>query len=279
MKAKRYRKMSIGMVVAILLLILLAMLIIIPLIWLILTSFKTNKELFLDPWHLPQGWLFSNYSAAWHAGVGKYFFNSLVVTGSATLVSTLLSCMAAYALSRIQFRGQNFFLLFIVAGLMLTPQSSLISLFEMSRAMGIYNTRLGVAIVNAAFRIPFSTFLIRSWFLTISHEIEESATIDGCNTLGIFFRIILPVSKPIIGSSIIVCVRAVWNDLMFSLVLLENDSLKTIPVGLVNMKSFTTTNWTVLIAGMIIASIPLVALFLVLQKQFVRGLSAGSVKG
>jgi raffinose/stachyose/melibiose transport system permease protein len=187
--------------------------------------------------------------------------------------------MAAYALSRLRFKGRNFWLLFIVAGLMLAPQSSLISLFEMSRIIGIYNKRIGVALINGVFMIPFSVFLIRSYFLTINREIEESAYIDGCGTLQIFFRLIFPIGKPIIGSSIVVCSRAVWNDLMFALVLLETDTLKTIPVGLVNMKSFTRTNWTILIAGLIIASLPLVILFLNMQRHFVRGLSAGSVKG
>jgi raffinose/stachyose/melibiose transport system permease protein len=148
----------------------------------------------------------------------------------------------------------------------------------MSRFIGIYNKRLGVALVNSVFSIPFSTFLIRSYFLTINREIEESASIDGCDTLRIFFRLILPIARPIIGSSVIICARAIWNDLMFSLGLLETDSLKTIPVGLINMKSFTMTRWTTLIAGMITASLPLIVLFLFMQKQFVRGLSAGGIK-
>jgi raffinose/stachyose/melibiose transport system permease protein len=259
-------------------LLIFAALIVLPMVWLVFTGFKTNRELFLSPWQLPEKWLFSNYISAWKSGIGRYFLNSVIVTAAATGFCIFLSSMAAYALSRISFRGRGFWLLFIVAGLMLAPQSSLISLFEMSRFIGIYNKRLGAALVNAVFSIPFSTFLIRSYFLTISREIEESAYIDGCGTLRIFFHLILPIARPIIGSSIIVCARAVWNDLMFSLVLLETDSLKTIPVGLVNMKSFTTTRWTTLIAGMIIASLPLMVLFLFMQKQFARGLSAGGVK-
>ncbi|MEG0272672.1 MAG: carbohydrate ABC transporter permease [Hydrogenoanaerobacterium sp.] len=259
--------------------VLFAACIILPMIWLLLTGLKTNKELFLSPWKLPEQWKFSNYVAAWRAGIGKYLLNSIIVTVGATLFSTLISSMSAYALSRINFKSRNLWLFFIMSGLMLAPQSSLISLYQLTNFLGIYNTRFAVILVNTAFRIPFATFLIRSYFLTINKEIEESAYLDGCSTWRTFWRIIIPLSKPILGSAVIICVRAVWNDLMFSLVLLENDNLKTIPVGLMNMKAFTTTNWTVLISGMVISSIPLIILFICLQKQFIRGLTAGSTKG
>lgn len=275
----KLRRLTPGRVVVFLLFALFAAAILAPLLWLVLTGFKTNKELFLSPWNLPVKWNVSNYGAAWRGGIGKYLFNSLVVTGGATLLSTFISCLAAFALARYRFKSRTFWLVFIVSGLMLAPQSSLIALYQLCNVLGIYNTRLAVVLINSAFRIPFATFLIRGYFMTISREIEESAVIDGCTAWGIFSRIILPLSKPILGSAVIICVRAVWNDLMFSLVLLESDALKTIPVGLMNMKSFTTTNWTVLISGMVIVSVPLILLFLCLQKQFIRGLTAGSTKG
>ncbi|GKI17024.1 ABC transporter permease [Oscillospiraceae bacterium] len=276
---KRRKRPTPGQVLALVLFAVFALLILAPLAWLVLTGFKTNKELFLDPWKLPVEWRFENYLAAWKAGIGKYMFNSILVTAGATLLSTLVSSMSAFALARYKFKSRTFWLMFIVSGLMLAPQASLIAQYQMCNALGIYNTRFAVILINSAFRIPFATFLIRGYFITISKEIEESAVLDGCGAWGIFGRIILPLSKPILGSAVIICVRAVWNDLMFSLVLLESDDLKTIPVGLMNMKSFTTTNWTVLIAGMVIVSVPLVILFLCLQKQFIRGLTAGSTKG
>lgn len=275
---KETKYASVGHIIILILFFLFALMILLPLLWLVLTGLKTNKELFLAPWKLPEKWMFSNYAAAWRAGIGKYLLNSILVTCGATVLSTLLSSMGAYALARLDFKGRNFWLMFIVAGLMLAPQASLISLYQLANIFRIYNTRLAVILVNTAFRIPFATFLIRAYILMINKEIEESARIDGCSTFQIFWQMIMPLSKPILGSAAIVCVRAVWNDLMFSLVLLDSDKLKTIPVGLMNMKAFTTTNWTVLIAGMVIASVPLVILFICLQQQFIRGLTAGSVK-
>ena len=129
------------------------------------------------------------------------------------------------------------------------------------------------------FRIPFATFLIMTFYKDISVSLDESAFIDGAKTRQVFWKIIMPLSKPIIASCAIVSFRAVWNELMFANVLLESTVKKTIPVGLVNLQGTTTTNWTMLMAGMVIASVPLVIIFLILQKQFIRGLTAGGVKG
>ena len=145
--------------------------------------------------------------------------------------------------------------------------------------MNLMDTQLGLEIVYAVFRIPFATFLIMTYCQGISYSLDESAYIDGVKTRQIFFSIILPLSKPIIASCCIISFRAVWNELLFANVLLQSTSKKTIPLGLINMQGMTTTNWTVVIAGTVIASLPLVIAFIVLQRQFVRGLTAGSVKG
>ena len=134
-------------------------------------------------------------------------------------------------------------------------------------------------IITGAFRIPFATFLIMTFYKDISISLDESAFIDGAKTRQVFWRIIMPLSKPIIASCAIVSFRAVWNELMFANVLLESNAKKTIPIGLVNLQGMTTTNWTMVVAGMVIASVPLIIVFLILQKQFIRGLTAGGVKG
>lgn len=260
-------------------LILFAVLIILPLVWMVLTGFKTNKELFLSPWHLPEVWQFHNYLDAWKAGIGVFFKNSVIITLGSTIFSTLLSCMAAYPLSRFRFRGKKLWVTVILGGLMLAPQSAVISLFKMATTIGLYNSYLGMIIITGAFRIPFATFLIMTFYKDISISLDESARIDGATTGQIFWKIIMPLSKPIIASCAIVSFRAVWNELLFANVLLESTAKKTIPVGLVNLQGTTTTNWTMLMSGMVIASVPLIVLFLLLQKQFIRGLSAGAVKG
>ena len=162
---------------------------------------------------------------------------------------------------------------------MLAPQSSVISLFKMVRMVGLYDTRTSLILINAAFRIPFAIFLIMTFYKSISYSLDESAYIDGATTWQIFRKIIVPLSKPIIASSAIVSFRAVWNELMFANIMLQSTEKKTVPVGLMNFQGMTTTNWTLVVASMVIASLPLVIAFLILQKQFVRGLTAGSVKG
>ena len=162
---------------------------------------------------------------------------------------------------------------------MLAPQSAVISLFKMANVIGLYNTYAGMIIITGAFRIPFATFLIMTFYRDISVSLDESAFIDGAKTRQVFWKIIMPLSKPIIASCAIVSFRAVWNELMFANVLLESTSKKTVPVGLVILQGTTTTNWTMLMAGMVIASVPLILIFIVLKKQFIRGLSAGGVKG
>ena len=272
-------KKKIGHVIAVVLLVTFAVLIILPLIWVVLTGFKTNKELFLEPWKLPEVWQFQNYIYAWNAGIGVFLKNSVITTVGSTVFSTLLACLAAYPLSRIKFKTKKLWVFIILGGLMLAPQSAVISLFKMANVIGLYNTYAGMIIITGAFRIPFATFLIMTFYRDISVSLDESAFIDGAKTRQVFWKIIMPLSKPIIASCAIVSFRAVWNELMFANVLLESTSKKTVPVGLVNLQGTTTTNWTMLMAGMVIASVPLILIFIVLKKQFIRGLSAGGVKG
>lgn len=271
------RKM--GHAIIFILLAVFAVMIILPLLWMIITGFKTNQELFLEPWKLPEIWKYENYINAWKSGIGVYFKNSVLTTAGAVLFSTLLSCLAAYPLSRIKFRTKKFWIVLILGGLMLAPQSAVISLFKMSKVLNFYDTYTGMILVTGAFRIPFATFLIMTFYKDISVSLDESAYLDGATTGQVFRKIIMPLSKPIVASCAIVCIRSVWNELMFANVLLESAAKKTIPVGLVNMQGTTTTNWTMLMSGMVIASVPLVFIFLILQKQFIRGLTAGSVKG
>ena len=272
-------KKRIGRIAIVVVLILFAIIILLPLFWMVLTGFKTNKELFLEPWKLPEVWRFHNYLDAWNAGIGIFFKNSVITTLGSTVFSTLLACMAAYPISRIKFRTKKLWVIVILGGLMLAPQSAVISLFKMSKVIGLYDTYLGMMVITGAFRIPFATFLIMTFYKDISVSLDESAYIDGAKTRQVFWKIIMPLSKPIIASCAIVSFRAVWNELMFANVLLESTSKKTIPVGVVNLQGTTTTNWPMLMAGMVIASVPLVILFIILQKQFVRGLTAGGVKG
>ena len=266
-------------VIAYVLFILFTVIIILPLIWMAVTGFKTNQEMFLAPFSLPEQWVWQNYVDAWNQGIGIYLKNSVVITVMATALSTFVSCLAAYPLARLNFKSKKVWVYLILGGLMLAPQSSVISLFKMVKIAGLYDTQTSLVLIDAAFRIPFATFLIMTFYKSISYSLDESAYIDGATTWQIFCKIIVPLSKPIIASCAIVSFRAVWNVLMFANIMLQSTAKKTVPVGLMNFQGMTTTNWTLVVASMVIASLPLVIAFLALQRQFVRGLTAGSVKG
>ena len=250
-----------------------------PLWWMIISGFKTNAELFLDPFAMPEKFSFANFILAWKAGIGKYFANSVFITAVSSVVTTALCAIAAFPLSRYQFRMRKFWFMFILCGLMLAPQVSLISSYKLLQALNLYDTNWALILPYVTFRIPFTVFLMWSHFMTLPKDIEEAACIDGCSSFKIFSRMLVPMSKPIMATSILLTARYVWNDFMFSLVFTESSSLKTIPYGLNSMKSQGDTDWTVLLAGLTLSAVPIIILFICLQKQFVRGMTAGSVKG
>ena len=253
--------------------------IIFPLIWLCLSGLKSNRDFFLNTWSLPEEWLWGNYKAAWDAGVGDFFYNSVFVTVVSVTIILLLGAMAAYGLSRFQFKGQNMLLVIILSGLMLAPQVSLLPLYKLLQAVGLYNTYGALILPYVAFQLPFAIFLMRSYFLSIPKELEESAIIDGCNSWKVFWHIILPMGKPIIASAALLTGMFVWNEFMFALVFIEDSSLRTIPVGLMNLRSQLNTNFGIQLAGLAISALPMVIAYILFQKQFVRGISAGGVKG
>ena len=156
---------------------------------------------------------------------------------------------------------------------------SLIPLYKILSFLGLYDTRLALIVPYVAFRIPFSTFLIWSHFVTIPKEIEEAAIIDGCSSLRVLLRVLLPLSRPMLATTALLCARYVWNEMMFALCFIETTAIKTIPVGLLALKGQESGEWSILVAGLALSTIPIVILYLIFQKQLVRGMMMGSVKG
>ncbi len=256
-----------------------AIMIIYPILWMLISGFKTNKELFLNTWALPEKFIWGNYKQAWDIGIGRYFLNSILVTTVSITLTIIFSSCCAFALSRFEFKGQKIFLLLIIGGLMLSPQVSLISLYKLLQKLKIYNTYWALIIPYTAFQIPFTTFLIRSYMVTLPREIEDSAYIDGCTSWKVFWYIILPMSKPILAAASLLSAISVWNEFMFALVFIEDSKLRTIPVGLMNLRSTLSTDWTILLTGLTISALPMIILFIIFQKQFIRGITSGGVKG
>ena len=180
--------------IVLLFLIFLALMIIVPLGWMIISGFKTNNDLFTNSFGMPREWMVSNYKLAWQVGVGKYFFNSIFVTVVSTALTLLVSAMAAFALTngRMYFKGRELVFIFILAGLMLAPQVSIIPLFKILNKIHLYNTYWAMIVPYVVFRIPFAVFLMRAYFLGLPASLDEAAYIDGCTSWGVFTRIVLP---------------------------------------------------------------------------------------
>lgn len=279
MTNKSLNKLTLGKSIILFFLFTGAILILLPLLWMLYSGFKSNSELFIDPWGFPKQLLFKNFILAWEAGIGKYFFNSVVVTISVIALNVSIGILTAYPLARFQFSGRSNWLYLIVGGLMLAPQVGIIPLNNILRAIHLYNTYWAMILTYTAYRLPFTVFLFWSYFESIPKELEEAAIIDGCGSFGVLLNVIVPVSKPMIGTSILLVMRYAWNEFLFALIFIEDTSKKTIPVGLAGMKSQADTDWTVLLAGLTLASLPIVMLYLILQKSMQRGITAGAVKG
>jgi raffinose/stachyose/melibiose transport system permease protein len=250
-----------------------------PLFWMVINSFKNTADIFNDSWGLPKEWLFSNYATAWEQGVSSYFVNSVIITVGTCLMTVLISALCAFGLTRFQIKGGKFLLLFVSAGLMFSPQSSLIPLYELIQQMGIFDTHWALILTFTAYRIPLTVLLIRSFFLSIPKELEESAYLDGATSLDVFGRIFLPMSKPILFTGVILTAYYAWNEFLFSLIFIQTEEVKPITSGLLVFKDALNTNWGVLMAGLVISALPLIVVFMLMQKYFVRGLAEGSVKG
>jgi raffinose/stachyose/melibiose transport system permease protein len=250
-----------------------------PLFWMVINSFKNTADIFNDSWGLPKEWLFSNYATAWQQGVSSYFINSVMITVGTCLLTVLISALCAFGLTRFQIKGGKFLLLFVSTGLMFSPQSSLIPLYELIQQMGIFDTHWALILTFTSYRIPLTVLLIRSFFLSIPKELEESAYLDGATTLDVFGRIFLPMSKPILFTGVILTAYYAWNEFLFSLIFIQTEEVKPITSGLLVFKDALNTNWGVLMAGLVISALPLIVVFMLMQKYFVRGLADGSVKG
>jgi raffinose/stachyose/melibiose transport system permease protein len=260
-------------------LVVLAVAIIYPLIWMALNGFKSNAELFSDPWGLPATWRWENFAKAWNLGVVRYLVNSVIVTVASTVTTVLVSSMAAYALTRLRLPFVGAITLLLLGGMMLAPTVALIPLFRLIRALGIFDTYWALIILYTAFRISFTVFLIRAYMVTLSREMEDAAIVDGANRWQIFWLVIMPLSRPIVVSAALLQALFAWNEFAFALVFINSTELKTLPVGLLAMQGRVLSDWPVLFAALTMAAIPMIVVFLLGQRQFVRGLAEGYGKG
>ena len=266
---------AIARLVAWLVLLVFAVMIIYPLIWMALNGLKTNAELFGDPWGLPASFRWENFVKAWDLGVVRYLLNSVIVAGVSVVTTIIFSSMAAYALTRHRIPYAGAITVLLLGGMMLAPTVALIPLFRLLQALGIFDTYWALIVLYTAFRIPFTVFLIRAYMITLSREMEDAAIVDGASRWQIFWLVIMPLSRPIIVSAALLQALFSWNEFVFALVFVNTTDLKTLPVGLLAMQGRVLSDWPVLFAALTMAAVPMIVLFLAGQRQFIRGLSEG----
>ncbi|KOT26523.1 ABC transporter permease [Streptomyces caelestis] len=253
----------------------LAVVVLYPLLWMVLNGFKTNAELFGNPFALPTDLSFGNYRDAWNRGVSDYLAASVLVTVTSTVATVFISAWAAYGLTRVDIPFNKVLTAVILGGLMLTPTVALVPLVRMFQSMGLYNSFWALLILYTAFRVPFTTFLIRAYMIDLPREVDEAAQIDGAGRWTAFWRIILPMCKPIITSTVLLHVLFAWNEYLFAMVFTNGSDVQTLPVGLTSLMSKHGTDFPVVFAGMVIAAVPVVLLFLFGQRYIVKGLADG----
>ncbi len=209
----------------------------------------------------------------------QYFFNSVVITIPTVIVTLALSSLAGYALAKHNFRGNFTIFALFIAGNFVPAQILMIPVRDLTLKFGIYDTKMGLILFHTAFQTGFCTFFLRGFIKELPHELVESARIDGASELRIFWNIILPLVKPALAALAVLEFTFIWNDYFWALVLTQGDSVKPITVGLDVLRGQWTTSWNLVSAGSVVAALPPVIMFFILQRQFIHGLTFGAVKG
>ena len=261
--------------------VLICLVILYPYFVMLTTALKTRGEIF-DPNSslMPTVPVWSNFVDIWKlAPIGKYLINSVLIAGGSTIIAMLCGIPAAYALARMKFKGQTAFLGFIIVSQMFAPVVLLIGIYKVIKFLQLTNTLLGLVFINAAFNQAFTIWLLRGTFTSISAEMEQAATIDGCNRIQAMMKILLPVAAPGIVTTLIFIFINAWNEYTVALCLMSTDTLKPITVGINIFNGFNIIEWQYLFASSIVAIIPVVILFMSIEKNLTSGLTAGGVKG
>jgi len=251
-----------------------------PVVLMVLTAFKPTPEIFRSPFGLPESWSLDTFRTVWErAKFGLYLRNSLLITGASALLLLVTAAPAAYALARYTFKLKPVLFLFFLAGIMIPIRLGILPLYLLMRDLGLLDTPFSLIFTYAASGMPMSVFLLSVFFRNLPRELEDAARIDGCNELQIFYRIMLPLVRPGLATVVIVNVVPWWNDFFFPLLFIQSDTWKTIPLGMQIFFGQHLVNWSLVFSGMVLASLPLLIIYLIMSRQFIAGLTAGAVKG
>ena len=253
----------------------------VPVIIALVTAFRSNGEIIANGfWSLPKTLTLTNFAEAWNrGGMVHYLPNTFIITVPAVIATLFFSSMGGYALSRFRFPGDRVILFIFVAGMLLPFQILLLPVFRLMNVLGIYNTYWALIIFHTSFQLGFCTFVMRNYMRTVPGEILEAARVDGCGEFRVYWKIMLPLTLPALGALATLEFTWIFNDFLWALILLQRMEYMPVTTGLAALQGQYVMDWTVIISGSLIATMPTVIVFLFLQRYFIKGLTLGSVKG
>lgn len=251
-----------------------------PIAWMILNSFKSEAEFAVNQLGFPKEFVLTNFVSAWEtANLGVLFKNSIFICLTATILTVFIGAVASYFLARFSFKMNKIIYTFFIFGLLIPIHSTLVPMFILMKNLGLLNTPITLLFPYIAFHLPITIFILTSFMKAFPKDIEESAVMDGCGIFRIFWSIILPMSRPALATVTILNFIYNWNEFSFALVLINDPELQTLPLGLASFAGQFTTNYGAQMAGLTMSLIPILAFYLLLEKEIVKGMTAGAVKG
>ncbi len=254
-----------------------------PFLWMVNSSLKTNTAFIKDyGFKLPEKLHWENYTTAFVDGdLGLFFLNSIVYTFLTVLGIVVISSLAGYAISRLKFKGKNLVFYMFLAAMMIPIPGAFVPLYVLLKALGLLNTRTGYILAMINVGLSLSIYLYKTFFDQLPVDLEEAAKMDGCGKLRIWWHVMFPLAKPATGVVVIFNALNVWNELILALVILSNKSLMPLQVGLLkfSQSSVGLTNYTTLMAGLTIAALPIIAVYLAMQRHIIKGVTSGAMVG
>ncbi|HEX9372974.1 MAG TPA: carbohydrate ABC transporter permease [Roseiflexaceae bacterium] len=251
-----------------------------PVVWMVSGSLKSDAEFYTNIWGLPAAPVWSNYREAWATGgIGRAFVNSVIVTGGAVSIVLALASLAAYAFATSRFPGSTALFYFFLLSLMIPQGVLALPIFTVVSQLGLANTRISMVLVYSAGYMGFGIFILRAYLSAIPRELRDAALIDGCSPFGAYWRVVLPLARPALAAVAIFTGLGTWNEYFLGSLLVRSRELRTLPVGLAGFVQRYTTHYPQYFAALVMMTIPVVVLYVLGQRQFQSGLTAGALRG
>jgi multiple sugar transport system permease protein/raffinose/stachyose/melibiose transport system permease protein len=251
-----------------------------PLLWMVASSLKTQEVIFRDMSLIPKEFHLQNYYHAWReGGFGRYFLNSIIYTSCVVIGIVIVCSLAAYAFSRLRFPGRNLLFFMFMAAMMIPIPGSFVPLYVLLTKLHLRNTALGYILCMINVGLSTSIFLLKTFFDKMPKELEDAARIDGCSKLGIWWNVALPLSRPVLAVVIIFNALNVWNEYVLALIIFDNKDLMPLQRALMVFRGEFLTNYPLLMAGLTITALPIIILYLLMQKYIVKGVTSAALFG